>query len=99
MSNKGRTRGGQDDIDDTVSDLKEDVSALADELRKTSDDAMKRTLRRIETAVSDIYETLAEQSAKGVDAIERQVDERPWTSLLAAFGLGFLIGLLIRRGD
>ncbi len=97
MSDRGLGYDDLDDVDQTVSDLKDDVSALADELEGAANDTMRRTLRRIEVAVADIYETVAEQSGRGVEAIERQVDERPWTSLLVAFGLGCLIGQLIRR--
>jgi ElaB/YqjD/DUF883 family membrane-anchored ribosome-binding protein len=86
-----------DGISDDVADLQDDVSALADELEGTATDAMKRTLRRIEESVSDIYELAAEQGGRGVEALERQIDERPWTSVLVAFGLGCLIGKLTSR--
>jgi ElaB/YqjD/DUF883 family membrane-anchored ribosome-binding protein len=58
---------------------------------------MKRTLKRVEESMSELYDLVAEQSERGVDAIERQIDERPWTSVLVAFGLGWLIGLVIGR--
>jgi ElaB/YqjD/DUF883 family membrane-anchored ribosome-binding protein len=63
----------------------------------TASDAMRRTLRRIEDTVADLYDAVAEQSSRGVEAIERQVDERPWTSLAVAFGLGCVIGMLANR--
>ena len=99
MSDRGLGYSDLDDVDQTVSDLKDDVSALAEELEGSASDAMRQTLRRIEDAVADIYETVAEQGSRGVEAIERQIDERPWTSLLVAFGLGCLVGLLVRRED
>ncbi len=98
MSEKGNAFDDLDEIDEAVAGLKYDVSALADELGENATDAMRRTLRRIEETASDLYEAIAEQGSRGKEAIERQLDERPWTSLLVAFGLGFLIGI-IARGD
>jgi ElaB/YqjD/DUF883 family membrane-anchored ribosome-binding protein len=81
----------------SASELKDGVAALADELQASADDAMRRTLRRIEVAVADIYDVIAEQGSRSVEAIEQQIDERPWTSLLVAFGFGCLVGQLVRR--
>lgn len=97
MSERGYAYDDLKDVEDTVADLKEDVSALSEELEGTASDAMRRTLRRIEDTVADLYDTVAEQGSRGVEAIERQVDERPWTSLAVAFGLGCLIGLIVGR--
>lgn len=98
MSEKGIAYDDLDEIDEAVAGLKDDVSALADELGDSASDTLRDTLRRIEETAADLYETVAEQSSRGVQAIERQVDERPWTSLFVAFGLGVLIGI-IARGD
>lgn len=97
MSERGYAYDDLEDVEDTVADLKEDVSALSEELEGTASDAMRRTLRRIEDTVADLYDTVAEKGSRGVEAIERQVDERPWTSLAVAFGLGCLIGLIVGR--
>jgi ElaB/YqjD/DUF883 family membrane-anchored ribosome-binding protein len=92
-----RGYSSDDQVEEQLADLKEDVSELADELEGTASDAMRRTLRRIEDTVADLYDAVAEQSSRGVEAIERQVDERPWTSLAVAFGLGCVIGMLANR--
>lgn len=97
MSERGYAYSDPGDVEDTVADLKEDVTALSEELEGAASEAMRRTLRRIEDTVADLYETVAEQSSRGVEAIERQVDERPWTSLAVAFGLGCVIGLIVSR--
>lgn len=97
VSERGYAYSDVDDVEETVADLKEDVTALSDELEGTASEAMRRTMRRIEDTVADLYETVAEQSSRGVEAIERQVDERPWTSLAVAFGLGCVIGMLVGR--
>jgi ElaB/YqjD/DUF883 family membrane-anchored ribosome-binding protein len=97
VSERGYAHSDLDDVEDTVADLKEDVTALSDELEGAASEAMRRTLRRIEDTVADLYETVAEQGSRGVEAIERQVDERPWTSLAVAFGLGCVIGMLAGR--
>jgi ElaB/YqjD/DUF883 family membrane-anchored ribosome-binding protein len=92
-----RGYSSDDQVEEQLADLKEDVSELAEELEGTASDAMRRTLRRIEDTVADLYDAVAEQSSRGVEAIERQVDERPWTSLAVAFGLGCVIGMLANR--
>jgi len=97
VSERGYAYSDPGDVEETVADLKEDVTALSEELEGAASEAMRRTLRRIEDTVADLYETVAEQSSRGVEAIERQVDERPWTSLAVAFGLGCVIGLIVSR--
>jgi ElaB/YqjD/DUF883 family membrane-anchored ribosome-binding protein len=97
VSERGYAYSDPGDVEDTVADLKEDVTALSEELEGAASEAMRRTLRSIEDTVADLYETVAEQSSRGVEAIERQVDERPWTSLAVAFGLGCVIGLIVSR--
>lgn len=97
LSERGHNNDDLDNVDQTVSGLKDDVTALAGELEGSASDAVRRTLSRIEATVADLYETVAEQGGRSVEAIERQVDERPWTSLLVAFGLGWVIGRLASR--
>ncbi len=64
--------------------------------------------RRAETVLHDGVETLRTQSRVYVDqaaerfetaqeAVREQVRERPITGLLAAAGVGFLLGLLVAR--
>lgn len=97
MSDRGYAYSDLDEVDQTVSDLKNDVSALAEEVGGSASDAMRHTLKRIEDTMAGLYDTVAEQSSRSVEAIERQVDERPWTSLAVAFGIGCFIGLLVGR--
>jgi ElaB/YqjD/DUF883 family membrane-anchored ribosome-binding protein len=98
VSDRGLAHDELNGAGDTVAGLKDDVSAISDELGDNATDSMRRTLHRIEERVSDLYETVAAQGNRGVEAIERQVDERPWTSLSVAFGLGVLIGMIARGG-
>jgi len=38
-----------------------------------------------------------EQVSESVDAVGREIGERPFTSVLGAFGIGLLIGVLFSR--
>jgi ElaB/YqjD/DUF883 family membrane-anchored ribosome-binding protein len=86
------------DIEETVADLEDSVSALAEELKDTADVAMQRVLRRIEDTVGDLYDLIADQTSRSVETIEQTIEERPWTSLLAAFGAGVIVAKLLSRG-
>ena len=85
------------DIEETVADLEDSVSALAEELKDTADVAMQRVLRRIEDTVADLYDVIAEQTSRSVESLEQTIEERPWISLLAAFGAGFVTAKLLSR--
>ena len=88
----------RDDIDheelaEDVARLKEDAEALASDFPSLPDE-IKRAISKLEDQISDLYDTVAAEAARSVEIVEEAVEEHPWTSVFAAFGLGCLVMLL-----
>jgi ElaB/YqjD/DUF883 family membrane-anchored ribosome-binding protein len=80
-----------------VKNLKSDTAALAGEMKGRASDSVNGTLNRIETTVSEIWNTLSRTGSDSYQAVERNVGERPLTSILAAFVAGAAIGWVLDR--
>jgi ElaB/YqjD/DUF883 family membrane-anchored ribosome-binding protein len=80
-----------------VKNLKSDTAALAGELQGKAGDAVNGTLQRIEDTVSDIWNSISRTSTESYQAVERNVEQRPLTSVLAAFAAGAALGWILDR--
>ena len=90
MSDSGELR-------DELLALKADVSRLltatGEELFDASKNHAEALADQIKAALSDLGDTLSEQE----EHLESIISERPITSLAAAFALGAIVGLMLRR--
>lgn len=77
--------------------MKNDAAELAGDMQDRATETVNGTLRRIEDAVADIWSTLSRTSSHSYKAVERNVGERPVTSILAAFVAGAAIGWVLDR--
>lgn len=82
--------GDLDRLRDDMARVREDLGQLVDHLRRGATDSAARQAQRI-------YDQLASQSERSANAIAREVEERPLTALLIAFGIGFIGGRLLTR--
>lgn len=104
MDSQGTRTGEFEAVVQDVKDLKNDGAALAgsmkdeaaDSVHKASD-AVHGTLGRIEETVSDIWSAISKSSTQSYEAVERNVEQRPMTSILAAFVAGAAIGWVLDR--
>ena len=80
-----------------VKNLKSDSAALAGELQSKASETVNGTLRRIEETVADIWDSISRTSTESYEAVERNVEQRPFTSILAAFAAGAAIGWILDR--
>ena len=88
----------RDELAHDIANLKNKVADLAARLTDGADEVTRETLRGVEAGIADLYETLAAQATRSIESIEETVENRPWISLFAAFGLGCIASLfLIRR--
>jgi ElaB/YqjD/DUF883 family membrane-anchored ribosome-binding protein len=90
-----------DTIVDDLGTLKRDIGRLMDQMKTGAVDgaseAAQNLLNQLNERASDIYDNLSDQSERSVKAISRQVEERPITSLLVAFGVGMIVSRLMSR--
>ena len=90
-----------DTIVDDLGTLKRDLGRLMDQMKNGAVDgaseAAQNLLNQLNERASDIYDNLSDQGERSVQAISRQVEERPITSLLVAFGAGMIVSRLLSR--
>ncbi len=73
-----------------IASLREDLARLVKTLTSDARGEISEETRRL-------YAGLFDQSERSARAIAREVEERPLTTLLLAFGVGFIGGSLLRR--
>lgn len=100
MDNHGNgMKGGEyESVVQDVKNFKADTAALAGEMQNKASETVNGTLRRIEDTVSDIWDSISRTSTQSYEAVERNVEQRPFTSILAAFAAGAAIGWVLDRG-
>jgi ElaB/YqjD/DUF883 family membrane-anchored ribosome-binding protein len=54
-------------------------------------------ISQLNERASELYENMSDRSERSVEAISRQVEEQPITSLLVAFTVGMIAGRLLSR--
>jgi ElaB/YqjD/DUF883 family membrane-anchored ribosome-binding protein len=88
--------------------LRKDISSLVSSFGDTATDEVKTRGRRARAAVGRVTDRAGEMwddatketsrhGREGVAAVEQQIEERPFISVLVAFGIGLVIGKLINR--
>ena len=87
-------------LENKLSDLRADYDALRKDLaevtkalRDTANARAGATAKRAADAATERVRTTATEA---VASLENEVRERPWVALGAAFGIGLLIGRLLR---
>ena len=76
----------RDDVSRLVKTLASEAKGLASEAKGDASEEVRR-----------LYAKLSEQSGRSAKALAHEVEERPLTALLLAFGIGFIGGTLLRR--
>lgn len=86
--------------DKEVQELKDEIAALKDELSNIGN-TVSNLARSATNEGRDRFRAAAENSREQVrqtwGAFEKEVEERPMTSIAAALGIGFILGKLLDR--
>ncbi|HWA45530.1 MAG TPA: hypothetical protein VHA10_20080 [Hypericibacter adhaerens] len=90
-----------DSLIDDLAALKSDFATIVGQIRSGAVDHASERAELLLTQLSDranaLYDTVSEQGAQSVERVSDQVRARPLTSVLVAFGLGFIASRLILR--
>lgn len=93
-----------DALEAELAKLRDDVGSLASTVRDIASDEVKATVEaireRLDKASSEARRATRRAKAsahEAADALEGAIEEHPFTSILIALGLGFIIGALLRR--
>jgi ElaB/YqjD/DUF883 family membrane-anchored ribosome-binding protein len=88
-----------------IAKLREDMAGLTDTMRAAAGDRVADAKGRVEERARQAREELGErvdaamgQGRRLVDEVDQQIGKRPFSSLLTAFGLGFIIAKLLDVG-
>lgn len=77
--------------------LKEDAANLAGATGAEMRRSMTAAAETLAEAARRLMDTTRAASREGLDKVSHQVEERPISSIAIAAGIGFLIGMLMRR--
>jgi ElaB/YqjD/DUF883 family membrane-anchored ribosome-binding protein len=88
--------------------LRKEIGSLVGSFGSAATDEVETRGRRARAAVGRVTDRAGEvwddatneasrRGREGVAAVEHQIEERPFISLLVAFGIGLVIGKLINR--
>lgn len=91
-----------------VDTLRNDISSRVNSFGDAATDEIRTRGRRARAAVGratdragevwgDATKEARRRGREGVAAVEQQIEERPFISLLVAFGIGLVIGKVINR--
>ena len=75
--------------------LRKDIAEVTKALRDTAD-TRGSAAKRASEAADAAGERLRETATEALGSLENEIRERPWVVLGAAFGIGLLIGRLLR---
>ena len=81
---------------DTVK-LKDDSMELTSDMVKTARERLEKEAEKLLKRLQDSAGELKLQGQATIGKVEKQIEEMPLISLLAATGLGFAIGWLVSR--
>ena len=91
-------------VDEKLSDLRADYQALRKDLaevtkalRDTAKTRAASTAKRASEAADAAGERVRTTATEAIDSLENEIRQRPLVVLGAAFGIGLLIGRLLRR--
>lgn len=84
--------------------LREDFGGVADALKeaghKKADgvrEGLADLLHSVREELRSVLDQGKDKGKKSVEAVENQIEQRPLTSLLTAFGVGFVLAKLLDR--
>jgi ElaB/YqjD/DUF883 family membrane-anchored ribosome-binding protein len=88
------------DLADLRKDLQSLVKTFKDEQKAVGKEALGRLQDGAHQAKAELGRLAGEAGARGresIHALETHIEERPFTSVLAAFGIGLILGKLLDR--
>jgi hypothetical protein len=93
-------RADYDTLQQEISDLRRDFSALLESLRGRGDGIAKdaeQTVRDLANQAQRIYDDLSRSGRHSLHTVGKSIEERPLVSILIAFVLGFIGSRLLDR--
>ena len=96
MTDSTKTHGAGDAAME-MEKLRADIATLRDDVARLVKTLASEAKGDASEEVRRLYAKLSEESGRSAKALAHEVEERPLTALLLAFGIGFIGGTLLRR--
>jgi ElaB/YqjD/DUF883 family membrane-anchored ribosome-binding protein len=80
-----------------IAGLREDMASLLGAMKDAGVEQGRTTYNRASERAQRVREQVREQAGEVYGTLGREVEEHPFTSVLTAFGTGFVIGMLLDR--
>lgn len=87
-------------VDEEVAKLRKDMDQLRDDIGALTSSLKEMGVQKGRAAMARAKRTgdsLREEAEAWRARADREIEERPFTSVLMSFGIGFLIGMLLDR--
>jgi ElaB/YqjD/DUF883 family membrane-anchored ribosome-binding protein len=91
--NESKTKAAAENVADEMVRLREDLAALKSDLVRL----MKNLRGDAGEEAQQLYARLAKESERSARAVVRELEDRPLTTLLIAFAIGFIGGRFLPR--
>jgi len=88
------------DLNTLKDDVQKLVQSVGNDQWESGREALERLQKTSEEARAEVNRLAREAGVRGregISSVENQIEERPFTSVLAAFGVGILLGKLLHR--
>lgn len=86
-----------DQLRSDVADLKDDMASLVGTLKNAGIEQGRQYYNKAYEKARSAGDSVRDKADEAYGAFGREVGERPLTSALAAFGTGFVVGMLLDR--
>ena len=82
-----------DELKADLAELREDVASLVEAIR----DMAGERARVAHSRVNEVGRRARARASLARDKLEHEIEERPLTSVITTFGIGFVLGMLLDR--
>lgn len=90
---QSRTPATVESLEEQIDTLKKDLAAIS----STVTDTVKSSVRDYKRQGREHADQAVESAREYGEALEGQISKNPFSAVLVALGLGFLVGLMTRR--
>lgn len=98
MAQRRKTkRTGVESIQEELATIGADIGSLSSTIGEFASSEARDAIRSIRERLNEIASEAGAASRARVESVQEMIQERPLASVAAAFGLGFILAMIVRR--
>ncbi len=94
MTDTTNVNADVDTVKGDLEKLRSDIAALKDSFQSFASDRVRSTISDAQQRLGQVSEKARTQSRQSLETLSEEIEERPLTSILLAFGVGVILGRL-----